>query len=252
MIEDNIKQIKKELSELIMEGFDILRVEAGTKEADPDALPTIIRYQHWYTKSLAVVRQLMPERLAEFQKQYEQERRKEIDFLTYTISDYLIGLQVTRGALKEPVVNPLSAFKSKFQHQIAILSSAHTRIESLLSDIRGVLKADLFDTEVDKAKELLKKGHLRAAGVIAGVVLESHLSGVCENHAAKSRKRKPTISDYNDSLKNADVYDIPTWRLIQRLGDLRNLGAHSGDRPPSKEEVDELISGVEKITKTIH
>jgi hypothetical protein len=252
MIEDNIKQIREELSELIMAGFDILKIEAGTKEASPDALPVTIRYQHWYTRSLAVVRQLLPDRLTEFQKQYEMEKRKEINFATYTISDYLIGLQVTRGALREPVVNSLEAFKRKFQHQIAILSSAHTRIDSLLSDIRGVLKADLFDTELDKAKELVQKGHLRAGGVIAGVVLESHLSGVCDNHAVKSRKRRPTISDHNDLLKKAGVYEVPTWRLIQRLGDLRNLCAHSGDHSPSREDVDDLIAGVEKVTKTVH
>jgi hypothetical protein len=252
MIEDTTKRIKKELNELIKEGIDILLVETGQKEADSESLPTMMRYQDWYTRSLPVVRQLMPDRLTEFQEQYKLGKRKEIDFLTYTISDYLIQLRVTRGALKEEVVNPLQAFSMKFQHQIAILRSAQTRIDSLLTDIKGVLQADLFDNEISKARELLKKGHLRAAGVIAGVVLESHLAGVCENHLVRFRKRKPTISDYNDGLKNAEVYDTPTWRFIQRLGDIRNLCAHAGERLPTSEEVDELILGVDKVAKTIH
>src|SRR5205807_8248404 len=98
----------------------------------------------------------------EFVEQYKLEKRKEIDFITYTISDYLIGLRVTRGHFKEEVVNPLSAFTSKFQHQILILRSCSDRILSSLSDIRGTLQAELLDDELDAASELLKKGHTRA------------------------------------------------------------------------------------------
>ena len=38
---------------------------------------------------------------------------------------------------------------------------------------------------------------------------------------------------------------------IQRLADIRNLCTHPKDREPTKEEVDELISEAERITKTI-
>lgn len=65
------------------------------------------------------------------------------------------------------------------------------------------------------------------------------------------RKKHPTISDLNDLLKNYDVLDIPTWRLIQRLGDLRNLCGHNRQREPNEAEVLELIEGVLKITKTL-
>src|SRR4030042_5783196 len=131
----------------------------------------------------------------------------------------------------------------KFQQQIAILQSAQTRIDTILADIKGVLKADLFDDELVKAKELLRKDHRRPAGIIAGVVLESHLSAVCENHAIKFTKKNLNISDYNDALKE-EVYDTATWRLIQRLGDIRNLCAHPKEREPTKEEVNDLIDGV--------
>ncbi|GAH92590.1 unnamed protein product, partial [marine sediment metagenome] len=120
-------------------------------------------------KSSSSVRQVISERYQEFQQQYKLERRKgeEISFLNYTISDYLIGLRVTlRG---EEVVNPLIAFQTKFQHQIAILRSAQDRIDYILADIQGVLQSELFDNEIDAAGELLKKGHLRAAGALAGV-----------------------------------------------------------------------------------
>ena len=112
-------------------------------------------------------------------------------------------------------------------------------------------RADLFDSEMDKASELLKDGFLRSAGVIAGVVLEKHLNQVCLNHNVKIKKKNPNISDYNDALKKEGVIDVPNWRFIQRLGDLRNLCAHKKGREPTKDEVNEVIKGVEKVTKTL-
>jgi hypothetical protein len=254
------QQIKRELSALLREGFDILLYEAegkgkkvkkGEKSDIQEPLPTVQRYQSWYTKALPVVRQLIPERYQEFQEQYKLEKRKEIDYLTYTISDYLIGVRVTKGYLKEEVVNPLSAFASKFQHQLTILSSAQDRIDSILADIQGVLQAELFDNEIDAASELLKKGHLRAAGALAGVTLESHLSRVLTNHNIKVSKANPTISELNNELKRNGVYDVPDWRFIERLGDIRNLCVHAKDREPTKDEVAELIKGVQKVIKTL-
>jgi hypothetical protein len=67
------------------------------------------------------------------------------------------------------------------------------------------------------------------------------------NHSIKSRKKHPTIADMNDLLKSDTVIDIPTWRQIQRLGDIRNLCDHNRNREPSQNEVEELIAGVSKV-----
>jgi hypothetical protein len=84
-----------------------------------------------------------------------------------------------------------------------------------------------------------------------GVVLEKHLKTVTLNRCISLSKKSPTIADYNDALKNADIIDVPSWRNIQRLGDLRNLCSHSKDRDPNLDEVQELINGVKKIIKTL-
>lgn len=118
-------------------------------------------------------------------------------------------------------------------------------------DIREVLVADLFDTEIDRARALLKNKLLREAGVIAGVVLESHLQNVARAHAVKIAKKNPAISDLNDPLKKCGIYDVPTWRLILRLGDIRNLCDHKKDREPTPDEVSDLINGTDKIIKTV-
>ena len=83
------------------------------------------------------------------------------------------------------------------------------------------------------------------------MVIEKHLAQVASNHNVSTRKQHPTISDFNDMLKGAGVLDVPTWRQIQRLGDIRNLCDHNKEREPTKDEVIELIDGVDKLCKTL-
>jgi len=65
-------------------------------------------YDTWYSESLRVIKQLVPERLDDFVKQYKNEKRKEIDYLTYGISDYLIDLEDSEnvGILYSPEGKP--------------------------------------------------------------------------------------------------------------------------------------------------
>jgi hypothetical protein len=62
--------------------------------------------------------------------------------------------------------------------------------------------------------ELNDKGFQRAAGAMAGVVLEEHLATVCEQHNISTRKNA-TISKLNDLLKANDIADVATWRFVQ-------------------------------------
>jgi len=264
---DQRKNLKVEVAKLVKEGADIHADEIKTKigsasgakpskpkkETEPSepVWPIELLYQDWYSQSLPVIKQIMPERYVEFVEQYKLEKRKEIDFLNYTISDYLIGLKVTKGYAKEEVVNPLKTFSVKFQHQILILRSCLTRLDSALANIQGTLQAELFDDELSAAEDLLKKGHVRAAGALAGVTLERHLATVSQNHTIKFTKRDPTIADLNEELKKQGVYDVPEWRFIQRLADFRNMSVHSKEREPTKAELEEMIQGVQKIVKTV-
>lgn len=207
-------------------------------------------YQQWYTKAYRVVSQVIPERLEEFERLYKGDpKRKDVTYANYSISDYLIRL-IRKNGLGELVRQPSDAI-SKMEIQYKILSSAKERFKSVLFDIKDIVQADIFDSELETAKELNKKGFIRAAGAVTGVVLEKHLAHVCSLHNLKSRKAHPSIAEWNQLLKDNDILDTPAWRFIQHLGDIRNLCDHGKEREPTKEEVNEFIAGVDKITKTV-
>lgn len=206
-------------------------------------------YNSWYNESLCLIRQLMPERLNDFISYYKLDKRKSISYETYTVSDYLVGLIVKDGW--GSIAVDVESVKSKYEQQLLIVKSLRNRFESSLYDIKQLLQADLLDSEIAVARELLSKGFIRASGAVTGVVLEKHLSLVCSNHALTSKKKSPTISEFNQLLKDNDVIDTPTWRNIMYLGDLRNLCDHSKERDPKKEEIEDLINGTLKVIKTL-
>lgn len=254
-----ISQLREDLDKLIKEGqllyfrmlLDVgLLDEKTAEEAKKAELPAFKEnYEKWYSMAMQVVKQLLPDRYEDFVRQYRNDKRKETDSLTYTISDYLLGIVATRGV---HTVVDTKAGVPKFEQQLNILQSARERFERAIFDIRQILQADMFDDELDAARELLKKGFGRAAGALAGVVIERHLCEICENHKISIKKQNPTINDYNEALKNAETVDVATWRFVQHLGDLRNLCSHKKDREPKAEEIEELIAGTAKVTKTVY
>lgn len=201
-------------------------------------------YQAWYTKASAVLGLVAPDRLDEFRRLYRRSERQKLELDTYGISDRLIGISL-RGHDTDSIVI------SNLMTQQAILESALDFAESHLSDLRGVLAANLFDRELDTAMELLESGYVRAAGAIAGVVLESHLRDLAQEKGSKSRKKRPTIADFNDGLKSVGAIQVPTWRRIQHLADVRNACVHPREEPPDTEDVKRLISDVDELVKTL-
>ncbi len=208
-----------------------------------------VDYQSWYSECIAFLKQILPDRLQEFKALYERPaNRKEVSYVNYVIADFLIGLQTSRGG---DIVADRKSAVPKFQNQIAILTAASTRFVSSLYDIKQLVQADLFDSELDAVRELLRKKFLRAAGAIAGVILEKHLQQVCVDHNVKILKNNPGIPDLNELLKSSNVIDIPQWRHIGLLADYRNVCDHNKGKEPTLEQVSDLIDGTDKVLKTI-
>lgn len=265
----NLDRFKNDLNKLIDKGGNLhnaIQMECFPKEVTkqikeqyPDKAEKVIsdiqsfssEYQSWYSEAQSLIKKLLPDRLDDFTRFYEKPKgRKEITYENYRIEDYLQRLTVTRGYPKEKIVGPDAAIP-QFRQQLAILKAVNARFESSLFDIRQLVQADLFDSELEAAKELNKNKYVRAAGALAGVVLERHLGQVCDSHNIKIKKKNLGIADLNNALKQNDIIDLVQWRFIQHLGDIRNLCDHNREVDPTQEQVYELISGTIKIIKTV-
>lgn len=253
-LEEEVKTLEKKAHQLYLSMHKACGYldEDEVKKYEKDGIKIIsfdTNYQLWYTKAYRVIKQIIPERLAEFEKMYKgDEKRKEVSLMNYSIYDYMLGLESSIGG--KVIASRKNAIQ-KMETQCLILSSAAEKFKSSLFDIVEVLQADLFDTELDSASELNKKGFSRAAGAVTGVVLEKHLSHICSLHELKPKKANPSISDLYQLLKDNEIIDTPTWRFIQHLGDIRNLCDHNKEREPTKDEVTEFIKGVDKVIKTV-
>lgn len=239
--------LKNEVQSLQEECSDLLDLAKDIK----DTLKFGGKYQQWYSRAYKVVEALAPERLAEFSSYYLVDpKRKVTDAGNYVIQDYVKGIGASTNSYNKPLWDVSNLVMIRIMNQAQIVISLSSRIDSVLQDVKGHLFAELQDSEL-KAAEQLKKISLRAAGALTGVVLERHLQRSAANHNITIRKKAPTISDLNDPLKQAGVIDVPTWRKIQLLADIRNICSHEKGQDPTKDQVDELISGVNLIIKSV-
>lgn len=242
------EEIKKQLSELLKEQGELLKLARGKNE---QVLEFNGHYQRWYTKAIKLVELLGPDRLEEFVGYYRVDpKRKSMNAETYVIQDFIKGIGPVANAFGKKPYDETQVVMIRLSNQNSILAALNTRIDSVLADVTGHLLAELQDSELDAAAKLLKI-NLRAAGALAGVVLERHLQRVAVNHKIPISKKNPTVSDLNDPLKEKGLYDIPTWRKIQLLADIRNICSHQKATEPTEEQVKELLSGVGAIIKTV-
>ena len=245
---NNLEKFRKELESLDSHGKILLDDFQQNQEK---ATKFNSEYQTWYSESLEVIRQLLPNRVNEFAELYYGEKRKAITSSTYTIKDWLLGIRATEDIYGKKRYDDFAAAIMRFQSQVSILMSAYKRFESSIFDIKQMVEADLFDSELDVAEELCKHGFTRASGAIAGVIIEAHLQQVCENHTIKVTKANPTITELADLLKTTSIIGVPEWRKLYQLADLRNLCDHKKAQDPTKDQAEELIQGTSKLIKTL-
>ncbi|OJV61641.1 MAG: hypothetical protein BGO41_09360 [Clostridiales bacterium 38-18] len=236
------EQIKAEIKKLYDEGLECLKYLTNK-----NYLEFLEYYQMWYTKSLKIVETLASDRYQEFRQYYEIDpKRKHFSHGTYAIQDFIKGITPSTIRDFDSVGRTMICFKN----QLYILNSIYNRVDSVLFDIKGELYSELQDNEINIAKKLIKISP-RAAGALMGVLIESHLQRVAINHNIKINKKNPTISDLNEPLKINGITDIVAWRKISYLSDLRNLCSHKKDIEPTQEQIEDLISGVEWLTKNV-
>ncbi|MBT2560181.1 hypothetical protein J7E50_02960 [Pedobacter sp. ISL-68] len=207
-------------------------------------------YQHWYSQAQVLIKLLLPDRLADFIRLYEQPKnRREVRPETYVIEDYLKNITITTGFDKKIVVSPDAAIPV-FQQQLNILNAVEGRFDSILYDIQLHLQAEILDAELASAALLVKNKQFRSAAIICGIVLEKYLAQLAATHNLKIGKRNPSIGDLNDLLKKQEVYDFYTWRFVQGMGDFIKNCYSVKKGEPHQEDLADLLAGVDKVIKS--
>jgi len=112
-----------------------------------------------------------------------------------------------------------------------------------LSSVKNLVQAEVFDSELDQGRELLKSGYRGAAAVIAGVVLETALRDLCNQNEISHGK----LDKMNADLAKAGVYSVLTQKRITAIADIRNNAAHGHHDKFNEEDVISMISDVERI-----
>ncbi|MBK5246343.1 MAG: hypothetical protein JJE49_03610 [Peptostreptococcaceae bacterium] len=240
----NAEKIKEELNSLLEIGNTFHK-----KWTKGELVNRHQEYQNWYTLARKAIARFLPERLEEFKSYYEIDpNRKQLGYDTFVIQDFLKGI----------VPAKYSHFDSKGQactclaNQLAIFASMIVNVDSILFDLDSTIYYDYQENELEAAKNVLKI-NVRAAGALAGVVIEKHLKHLLSSHALEKevKVKNPGINELVMPLKEAGVIDVPTFQKITYMASIRNICDHDKQSTPTKEQVLDLLTQTNWLIKTV-
>jgi hypothetical protein len=112
-----------------------------------------------------------------------------------------------------------------------------------LQSTRSLVQAEVFDSELEQATELLCNGYKTPAAVVAGVVLETSLRELCERLGIDNGK----LDKMNIDLSKANVYNKLQQKRITALADIRNSAAHGKPNEFSDRDVEDMIRDITRF-----
>ncbi|MCA8834777.1 MAG: hypothetical protein K8953_06775 [Proteobacteria bacterium] len=241
------KKIKDELEALRADGQNIYtasylkynknafnhhdeETEKNLKESTKEINDPQRDYYIWYYKACKVLHILDSHKLKDFQ-----------DFYTNYTEDWII----------DQTEDFFSSFEKGFRIQNYILLAVDKNFDSTFFNLERDIHYGIYESEIDIARELQEQGYFRAAGAIAGVVLEIHLKKVASNNGIKI-KDKATMSDYNNALKSAGVYSKILSSQIKTCTDIRNKCVHPDKDEPTPADISTIIHNAEIVIASVN
>jgi hypothetical protein len=112
-----------------------------------------------------------------------------------------------------------------------------------LKSVRGLVQAEVFDSELEQARALLEAGYTTAAAVVAGVVLETSLRSLCGKVGIALGK----VEKMNADLVKAGIYNVLVQKRITALAAIRNAAAHGKADEFIDSDVVQMIEEVERF-----
>ncbi len=286
-MKDTIQTMQHELDALLDEGFALFT--GAIQGSHGDHQLTFINkqgtYQSWYTKALRVIHQLYPELSDDFQAHYRavlsmpsmtkypswyrkvlrvvhkltaqrshdatdharhgQDGKQASSYVTETS----MGMAILRTG--ETISRVRMTFLTRLSQQLSILNSVKDGLEYVLADLQSTLYGEVGDHILITAYELFHHGQRRAAGALAGVLLEVHLAKVATKYRVTIPPKSSGLATLNAALKCGGIYDVEVWRFIQSLGALGHACVYAPAHEPTVDELTEFLQGVQLIRKRV-
>lgn len=143
--------------------------------------------------------------------------------------------------------NEYGGYSSSYENLLrlkAVFNAAKEDFEGgYLSTTRSLIQAEVFDDELEQARELLSNKFMSAAAIVTGVVLETTLRELCTRHGISPGK----LDTMNSDLAKAGVYNKLNQKRITVLADIRNSVAHGKSEGLTLDDVDNMIRDVERF-----
>lgn len=246
-------QVEKIISNLVNEGVEILRISDSVNAIDANSMSELVRkYVAWYTKARKLLINTSPDDLKNFDDLYRVDDEKNVSTIAHFFSypkdqhwdDSSKRYYFSRNE------SHFRHFKNNFSAQIAIIEAVPQVLEFERIKLSQLLARDLLTDELNQVHELLGKGFIECAGMLAGVALERQLKVICNNSNPQiSYTDKDTLGDLNVKLKT--VYADPSdYSRVDALRITRNRCSHDpGTKLPSKKDVEIMVSDVEAFIK---
>ena len=115
--------------------------------------------------------------------------------------------------------------------------------DGYLNSIKSLIQAEVFDSELEQAEELLSSGYKLPSAVIAGVVLETALRDLCNQEGLPLGK----LDKMNSDLAKLGKYNKLQQKRITALADIRNNAAHGKPEEFTNEDVRLMIRDIENF-----
>lgn len=112
-----------------------------------------------------------------------------------------------------------------------------------LTSLKNLVQAEVFESELEQAAELLQNGYKLASAVIAGVVLETALRDLCVTHGLQTGK----LDTMNGQLAKEGVYNKLQQKRITAIADIRNSAAHGKPEEFTDSDVKNMIQDIESV-----
>lgn len=126
----------------------------------------------------------------------------------------------------------------------AIFDAAKEDFEGgYLTSLKQLVQAEVFESEIEQAEELLASGYKLAAAVIAGVVLETALRDLSTTNSLAIGK----LDTMNAQLAKAGIYNKLQQKQITAIADIRNSAAHGKSELFTESDVKNMIRDIESF-----